>query len=56
MDAPVMNENEEEFLAMERNNCNLWINQPVDWTSFLTDISSKDKDEDLKKELQTIHG
>jgi hypothetical protein len=50
-----MNDNKDEALDMERGNCNLWINQPVDWTSFLTDISSKAKDEDLKKELQTIH-
>jgi hypothetical protein len=37
-----------------------WIqsmrNQPVDRTTFLTDTSSKTKDEDLTKELQTIHG
>jgi hypothetical protein len=56
VDMQVMNDNEEGALAMERDNCILWINQAVDWTSFLTDISSKAKDEDLKKELQTIHG
>jgi hypothetical protein len=41
VDVPVMNDNEDEDLAMERDNCNLWINQPVDWTSVLTNISSK---------------
>jgi hypothetical protein len=43
LDVPVMNDNEDEALAMERDSCNLWINQPVNWTSFLTDISSKAK-------------
>jgi hypothetical protein len=56
VDVPVMNDKEDKALAMERDNCNLWINQPVDWTTFLTDISSKAKDEYLNKKLQTIHG
>jgi hypothetical protein len=34
VNVPVMNDNEDEALAMEHDNCNLWINQPVDWTSF----------------------
>jgi hypothetical protein len=51
VDVPVMNANEDESLAMERDTCNLWINQPVDWMSFLTNISTKAKDEDLKKDL-----
>jgi hypothetical protein len=50
-----MNDNEGEALAKECVNYALWINQPVDWTSFLTEISSKAKYEDLKKELETIH-
>jgi hypothetical protein len=56
MDIPVTNDNKDEALAMEQENCTLWINQPVDWTSFPTNAYSKAKNEDLKKELQTIHG
>jgi hypothetical protein len=56
VEMPVMNFNEDEALARESDNCTLWINQPYDWTSFLTDISSRAKHEDLKKELQTIQG
>jgi hypothetical protein len=56
VDAPVMNDNEDKALDMEHDNWYLWINQPNDWTSFLTDISSSAKYEDLEKELQTIHG
>jgi hypothetical protein len=52
----VRNDNEDEAFARDLENCTLWINQPVDWTSFLTNASSQAKDEDLKKELQTIHG
>jgi hypothetical protein len=56
MDISVTNDNKDEALAMERENCTLWINQPVNWMSFLTNTSSKAKNEDLKKELQIIHG
>jgi hypothetical protein len=56
VDIPVMNDNEDESLAMEHENCTLWINQPVDRTRFLNNTSSKTKNVNLKKELQTIHG
>jgi hypothetical protein len=49
VDVPEMNDNENESLAMECDSCNVWINQTVDWTSFLIDIFSKAKDEDIKK-------
>ena len=51
-----MRVNEEDSLAMERDNFTSWIKQPVDWTLFLTDTSSNTNNEDTKKELQTIHG
>jgi hypothetical protein len=48
VEIPVMNNNEVQAMAMTCDNCTLWINQPVAWTNFLTGISSKAKDEDLK--------
>jgi hypothetical protein len=47
----------DKALARKCDNYTLWINGPVEWMSFLIDTSSKakDEDEDLKKELQTIH-
>ena len=54
---PELNENMEQALSIERENCNLWINQHVEWNKFLTDKSSSMTEaDDLKKELKTIHG
>ena len=55
VETPVHN-NEEDALARERENCTLWIKQPVYWTRFLIDTFFNTNNEDLKKELQTIHG
>jgi hypothetical protein len=43
VDIPVTNDNENEALAMERDNRTLWINQPVNWTSFMTGIPPRPK-------------
>ena len=50
-----VHDNEDDALERERENCTLWINQSVDWTSFLTDNSYNANNEDLNKYLQTIH-
>jgi hypothetical protein len=55
VDIPVTSDSEDEALAMERKNCTLWINQPDNWMSFVTETSSKAKHKDIKKKLQTIH-
>ena len=36
-------------LSRERNNCTLWIENPVKWTHFLTDTSYNANTEDTKK-------
>ena len=55
VETPVHN-SEYYVLARERDNCTLWIKQPVDWTRFLTDTSYNNNNEDLKKSFQNIHG
>ena len=52
----LVHNNDDNSLARKFDNCTLWINQPVNWTCFLTDTSSNTNNEDLKKEFQTIHG
>jgi hypothetical protein len=56
VEIPNTEDNEEDTLAMERDNCTLWINQSVDWMNYLIKTSSNAKHENLKKELQTTHG
>ena len=48
--------NEDNDLTRDHENCTLWIKQPVNWTHFLTYTSFNTNNEDLKKELKTLHG